>query len=287
MKFFHFTLGELQGVIKGRSMLNPSRQSILALAICLALSSSCAKKDQITPSFEAKSLKAQGIDHLNLSMGLEEEVEGTTTDVERIPVVGGIAGNLVQALANATIERREGLTLELSPQIIELPELRTIDMRFIESIFIESVKIEIPSEVRRDAQFIRQSTSGQSGTAHLLEERLDFISKIEVYLEAVDELDPADRLVSSGELNTRWGNQTLENLSSEAVRVLEFDAKKDEVGCDGGCLNLRPIDRDLSNYLPRYGIFKVHTKILLGAVPEGKLKVKGKINFRININPPF
>lgn len=261
--------------------------ALIALFLCFALSSSCAKKDAISPSFETKSLKEQGVDHLNFSMGLEEEVEGTTYDVERIPVVGGIAGNLLQALANATIERRQGLTLELSPQIVELPELRNVDMRFIDSIIIESVKIEIPVEVRREAQSIRQSTQGQSGAAHLLEERLDFISKIEVYLEAVDELDFTDRLLSSSELNTRWGNQTLENLSSEAVRVLEFDAETDEIGCDGGCLNLRPLGRDLAGYLPRFGVFKVHTKILLGAVPEGKLKVKGKINFRININPPF
>ncbi len=261
--------------------------ALLLLAICFILSSSCAKKDAITPSFEPRSLKDQGVDHLNFSMGLEEEVEGTTTAVERIPVIGGIAGNLVQALANATIERREGLTLELSPQVVELPELRNVDTRFIESVVIESVKIEIPSEVRREAQNIRQSTLGLSGASHLLEDNLDFISKIEVYLEAVEELDFSDRLLTSSELNTRWGNQTLENLSSEAVRVLEYDAKVDDVGCDGGCLNLRPLGRDLSVYLPRFGVFKVHTKILLGAVPEGKLKVKGKINFRININPPF
>ncbi len=261
--------------------------SFLALATCLALSTSCARKDAITPSFEARGLKEQGVDHLNFTMGLEEEIEGTTMNVEQIPVVGGIAGNLVQALANATIERREGLTLELAAQVVELPELRRIDMRFIESIIIESVRIEIPSEVRRQAQTIRESTRGQSGSSHLLEDNLDFISKIEVYLEAVDELDPDERVLSTNELITRWGNQRLENLSSAAVRVLEYDAETDDVGCAGACLDLRPVAQDLSNYLPRYGIFKVHTKIVLGAVPEGKLKVSGQIKFRININPPF
>ena len=253
----------------------------------ILISMSCAKKDAISPSFEALTLKQQGIDHLNFTMGLEEEVEGTTTAVERIPVVGGIAGNLVQALANATIERRQGLTLQLAPQVVDLPELKSVDNRFIESIEIESVSIEIPPEVRREAQLLRQSSQGQSGSSHLLEDNLNFISKIEVYLEAVDEIDPNERLMSSQEMHTRWGDSVLENLSTSAVRVLEFDAKEDNVNCDGACLKLRALGRDLSSYLPRYGIFKVHTKIVLGSVPRGKLKVRGAIKFRININPPF
>lgn len=260
------------------------------MSLCLILiviSVACGKKDVISPAYEARTLSEQGFDHINFTMGLEEEVAATTSKVEEIPVIGGIAGNLVQALANATIERRQGLTLSLAPQIVDLPEVKTVDSRFIKSIVIESVQIEIPTEVRRQAAHIRQSSHAQSGHSHLLADNLDFIGKIEVYLEPVEELDPRERLMSEQEMRTQWGDALLENLSSSAIKVLEYDKKQDEVKCQGGCLSLRALNEDLSHYLPRYGIFKVHTKIVLASVPAGKLKVRGKIKFRININPPF
>lgn len=256
------------------------------LILCVILSS-CGKKDAIDPAFETRTLSDQGFDHINFTMGLEEEVEASTSTVEEIPVIGGIAGSLVQALTNATIERRGGLTLTLAPQVVDLPQLKTVDNRFIKSIVIENVTVEIPDQVRREAVQIRQNSSGLSGNSHLLEDNLDFIKKIEVYLEPVEELDPRERLVSQQELRTNWGDALLENLSTSATKVLEYSNVQDKVSCKGGCINLRPVEEDLSHYIPRYGIFKVHTRIVLDKAPEGKLKVQGKIKFRINIIPPF
>lgn len=258
-----------------------------SVLILLMILGGCGKKDAIDPAFETRTLSDQGFDHIDFTMGLEEEVQASTGAVEEIPVIGGIAGNLVQALTNATIERRGGLTLTLAPQVVDLPQIKTVDNRFIKSIVIERVDVEIPEKVRREAVQIRQSSSGVSGTSHLLEDNLNFIRKIEVYLEPVEELDPRERLVGEQELRTNWGDALLENLSTGATKVLEYNNAQDRVACEGGCISLRPMEEDLSHYIPRYGIFKIHTRIVLAKVPEGKLKVQGKIKFRINIIPPF
>lgn len=214
---------------------------------------SCGKKEKITAFVQPKTLSGSSFE---INVPIEQvDVPAVTGDVENVPIVGRIFGDLASSLADMTLIEENGKEIEVEPQVFEFPDLDKDSFSELRSLFIKNARVRA----------IAEDNSNLS---------LHFIRSIEVYLDYLPESKGTEELTEQEKART-------------GDLILSFNRAENSF-CDfTTCLNMSSHHIPWKKILENNKRFIIRAKILVDSVPKEKMRISGNLAIRAMIDPGF
>ena len=261
---------------------------------------SCAE-ESIDPLWEIETLNEQrsGKPYVVTYPIQDLEVSRFADDIGDIPVVGSIFQRLAHVLADISIEEENGTAVNLSPQVINVPELDEVDFDYIKNVNLLAVHLTIKEILKEENT------------------ELNFIKNLQVYvsvLKFADDPNEVDRIYSTDNLaagtingdslgtddqiirdldRSRGGlnNETSEEDDEASGRILILSysktKSKSNVSCKGTCIDLNVHDVDWKGILENNRKFIVGVKFEIDRIPKGELELNGFVRMSVGLKAPF
>jgi hypothetical protein len=230
----------------------PMKKPFITTFIFLGLITliSCGKESLI-PMVEPKTVNALRNDEaIHFSYSIDPtQIDEYAKGIKKFPIFGKIFQGMAVVLANSTIISKGGMPLEMQPMDLDLNSLGDVDFKFIDWISLDSLQVSIDNVKRKDS--------------------LKFIEKIEVYAQLENNL-PGVALDSQG-----------------MTRLVYYDASKNGIDCDGGCINLKIEKLDWKELIKNNPRIKLLPKIVINSVPKSSMALAGSVSFSIKFEPGF
>lgn len=211
---------------------------------------SCGK-EKLTPLVSPKTVNQLTNDEpIHFTYNVEPtKIEEFAKTTSKFPIFGKLFQAIAFVLANSSITSKGGVELEMDPIELDLNSVGTINFMFIDWIRLNSLTARIDDSKKKDS--------------------LKFIEKIEIFA-LLDHNLPGVNLDEGG-----------------MTRLVYYDKKIHDLGCNGQCLNLRIEKIDWKELIRNNPKVKLQPKILINSVPKSTMALAGSVSFSIKFNPGF
>ena len=212
--------------------------------------SSCGK-EKLTPLVNPKTInELTNNEAIHFSYDVEPtKIDEFAKNTSKFPIFGKLFQAIAFVLANSSITSKGGVELALEPIELDLNSVGTIDFNFIDWIRLNSLTAKIDGSKKKDS--------------------LQFIEKIEIFAMLENNL-PGVNLDEGG-----------------MTRLVYYDKKIHDLGCNGQCLNMRIEKIDWKELIKTNPKVKLLPKILINSVPKSTMALAGSVSFSIKFNPGF
>jgi hypothetical protein len=241
----------------------------LALFI-LILISSCGTKEELIPFTGIQTTaQVQGKDPeltiVNGNFTFDEIDIDNPIGKLPIPLLGNFVQDLAGVFADIFVILSDDWEVDQEAQYIEIPE---IDEDYIVGLQLTKLEFRIvpSSGDRRGGMFGRISDIISNRKP-----KLDFIEKIEIYA-ATEQMLAEDKSVLLA-----WYYFDKDRLNKCLKQCIKLDIKQEP---QGGIANLVP-------YLTGQTKLYLFPKVQINKTPKTKIKLKGKVDFRVKVKLPF
>ncbi len=224
---------------------------VLFFSLCILLLVSSCGKERLTPFVQTKTVNQLKNDQpLYFSYKIDDtQIDEYAKNAGKFPIFGKLFQAIAVVLANSTINNEGGHELELPAIDVDLSTISELDYKYINWIKLNNLTVEIRNSNSKD--------------------HLRFIDKIEVYAK----------------LKTPVSGIGVDEAGF--TRLLYFDRKIQNLGCDDKCLNFEQEKLNWKDIMAQNKVITIRPKIIINSVPLNTMKLAGSIDFSVKLNLGF
>lgn len=239
------------------------KATILPLIWVLLAATSCGFKEEVVPLAAPAPLAGTELEIVVPISSIE--IPNLTEQVNSVSLIGPIFGNIASSLADLTLHEDDGKEVPVDPVVFEFAALEGANLNAIRELSVKAIKL--------------------NAMANNEEISLHFFRKIEVYLEAKQELLGHENVTQ--EESEAFVDENAPTKQVKGELVLSYDRDIHTLRCLTRCMDLQVDQADWKRILRDGRRFVLRTRVVVDSIPSSDMKIGGKVVVRGKIDPGF